>query len=242
MRCRRPKEEGHRWPGKPGALCTTPSEVETSMVTDHPKTAKLDVAVDAREALFNCGAVGPVEQIQDSTKLIVSIRGILYDLDPDILTAGAILKAVPKDPAEFYAAVIRPMLDRHPVLAKAEVRSSGRGLHAILRFDEPVEVNSEGERDRWAGVVEVVQAALPIDPDQPGITATTRPIGSINGKNGAMVTMLAKGEPVTADEVRELFDEMIEAPFRAVMKILTGKTCHRAVPFLRQGRHEVVGA
>ena len=48
-----------------------------STLTDCPKTAKSDVAVDAREALFNGGAIGPIEQIQDSTERIVSIRGIL---------------------------------------------------------------------------------------------------------------------------------------------------------------------
>ena len=193
-----------------------------STITDSATSGKPDAAADTREALYNCGALGPLKQIQVSTERIVELRGILFDLDPDIFMAGSIVPTVPKDPAEFYEAVIRPMLDRHPVLAKAEVRNSGRGLHAILRFDEPVEFNTDGERGRWSGIVQVVQASLPIDPDQPDITAVTRANGSINSKNGAKVTMLAEGEPVTEAEVLGLYDEMITEPFRTVMEILTG--------------------
>jgi len=123
------------------------------------------------------------------------------------------------------------MLQRHPVLAKAEVRNSGRGLHVILRFGDPVEFNTDGERDRWSGIVQVVQGALPIDPDAPGITATTRAVGSINGKNMATVAVLAKGEPVTEDEVLGLYREMTKAPFRTVMKILTGDEAMQPCPF-----------
>ena len=68
----------------------------------------------------------------------------------------------------------------------------------------------------------MVQASLPIDPDAPGITATTRAIGSVNEKNGAEVTVLAEGEPVTEAEVLGLYGKMLKAPFRTVMKILTG--------------------
>jgi len=202
-----------------------------SGITSELASDKPDACIDAREGLFNTGDVGPIEHVQVSTERIVSLRGILFDLDPDIFKVGPVVPAVPKDPVEFYAAVARPMLDRHPVLSKAEVRNSSRGLHVILRFGEPVEFNTEGERDRWSGIVQVVQAALPIDPDQPGVTATTRDVGSINGKNGAEVTVLAEGEPVTEAEVRGLYGEMIKTPFRTVMKILTGSETMQPCPF-----------
>jgi hypothetical protein len=202
-----------------------------STVTIPTKSDKPDVSVDVREALFNSGDVGPIKHVQVSTERIVSLRGILFDLDPDIFKPGTIVPAVPRDPAEFYAAVVRPMLDRHSVLTKAEVRNSGRGLHAVLRFDKPVEFNSDGERDRWSGIVQVIQAALPIDPDQPHITSTTRSVGSINSKNNAEVTVLAEGTPVTAEEVLGLYQELIKAPFKTVMKILTGDVAMQPCPF-----------
>ena len=189
-----------------------------------------DAATDAREALFNAGDIGPIRHVQVSTERITALRGILFDLDPDIMIAGAVLPQVPSDPVEFYTTVVRPMLDRHPVLAKTEVRNSGRGLHVILRFDPPIEFNSDGERDRWAGIINVVQAALPIDPDQPGITATTRAVGGINSKNGAEVKVLAEGIPVTAAEVLGLYDEMIDSPFKMIMHIMTGDTTMQPCP------------
>ncbi len=70
---------------------------------------------------------------------------------------------------------------------------SGRGLHLILWFDEPVELPTDRELDRWGAIVKIVQAALPIDPDQPGITACSRAIGSINSKNGAEVVQSTFG-------------------------------------------------
>ena len=67
-----------------------------------------------------------------------------------------------------------------------------------------------------------VCATLPVDPDQPGITATTRAIGSINSKNGAQATLLAPGEPVSKDEVMALFEDMRSGPFKTVVRIAAG--------------------
>ena len=47
------------------------------------------------------------------------------------------------------------MLARHPAYARAQVRDTGRGLHAVLRFDPPVTFESDAERERWAAVVKV---------------------------------------------------------------------------------------
>jgi hypothetical protein len=178
--------------------------------------------VDLREALFNDGAIGPIGSIQVSTERIVSLRGIMFDLDPDLFVQSGLIASISDDAAAFYRDVVKPMLDRHPVLKKTEVRMTGRGLHVILRFAAPIEFTKPGEREEWAGIVEVVQTALPIDPGQPGITATTRAVGSRNGKNDAVVELLEEGSPVTADEVRALCDEMCKQPFRTVMSILAG--------------------
>jgi len=212
-----------------------------------PETASIGDAesnVDLREALFNDGAVGPIGSIQVSTERIVSLRGIMFDLDPDLFVQGGLIGSIPHDAAAFYREIVKPMLDRHPVLKKAEVRMTGRGLHVILRFEKPIDFTKPGEREEWAGIVEVVQTALPIDPGQPGITATTRVVGSVNGKNGATVEVLEKGSPVTEEEVRALCKAMCEQPFRTVMATLTGAervqpcpVCKKPDSALAGGKH-----
>ncbi len=200
--------------------------------------------VDPREALFNDGAIGPIGSIQVSTERVVALRGIMFDIDPDLFLTGGLIATIPQDAAEFYREIVKPMLDRHPVLKKAEVRMTGRGLHVILRFAKPIEFTKPGEQEEWAGIVEVVQTALPIDPGQPGITATTRAVGSVNGKNGATVELLEKGSPVTEEEVRALCKEMCEQPFRTVMSVFIGNervqpcpVCKKADSALAAGKH-----
>jgi hypothetical protein len=154
--------------------------------------------------------------------MITSLRGILIDVDPDRFHKSVLPFVVTTDPIGLYETIVRPMLARHPVLGKAEVRVSGRGLHILLWLDPPVEFLSHAERQRWAAVVKVIQCLLPSDPDCPGITALTRPIGSINAKNKVTVKQLQKGKPVTAEEITALFDEARSRPFRTVARILLG--------------------
>ena len=188
--------------------------------------------LDIREQLFNGGETGPIQQIQVEASLIFSLRGILFDFDLHMYAPGDLIPDA-QSPEELYQQVVRPWLDHHPVLACMEVRMSGSGLHGILRFDKPVELPDEGAQQRWAACVEVVQAALPIDPGQPGITATTRAIGSINSKNGRTVELLTPGKPVTVDEVLSLRDQMKIAPFRTVMENVTGSSRLTPCPVCR---------
>ena len=178
--------------------------------------------IDFREQLYNSGDVGLIKDVQVSTERIVRSNGILYDLDPKLYRPSSLLPTIPTEPAEFYAVVAKPWLSRHAVLNHLEVRNSGTGLHGILWFSEPVTFDSDQDRQRWAGIIQVVQAALPVDPDQPGITAVTRPSGSINSKNGATVSILKSGAPVSHEDVLALYDEMRHAPFKTVMRILGG--------------------
>lgn len=187
-----------------------------------PATTADTAQLDWREQLFNEGLRGPINIVQLSRDRITKLNGILFDIDPKLFGTSAIIPYVPMDPAKFYAVVLKPWLSRHPVLAKAEVRCSGTGLHVILWFANPPEFDADAERQRWAIVVEVVQAALPVDPNQPGITGVTRPIGSINSRNNVPVTRLAAGVPVPREEVIELYDQMRAAPFRTVAQIVFG--------------------
>ena len=186
------------------------------------KRRKKTIPPDYRKQIFNDGAVGPIEKIQVSTDRIVRVRGILYDLDLGMYQAGVIIPRVPKDPKVWYEQVVRPWLGRHPVLDKAKVRFTGGGIHVIPWFAEPVDIENDSDRERWAAIVQVVQAALPVDPQAPGITATTRAIGSTNSKNGAKVVRLKEGQPVSTDEVLALYEVMCSSPFKTVMTILTG--------------------
>jgi len=185
--------------------------------------SEIESHVDHREQLFNDGKSGPIEEIQVSTERITILKGILFDLDPHLFTKSVLIPKLYRKPPNFYKKIAKPWLNRDPVLSRAEVRNSGRGLHVILRFRDPLIFTTDRERNRWAGVIDVIQTALPIDPDQPGITAVTRPLGSINGKNNEKVTCLNTGESVTAEDVLKLYEQMKSASFRTVMRILTGE-------------------
>jgi hypothetical protein len=178
---------------------------------------------DLREQLFNEGEVGPIHRVQISAARIGQLIGIMCDLDPGLFMTGGAFSAILNTPIQFYELVIKPMLDRDPVLAQAEVRCSGTGLHVIIRFAKPVIFKNDAERERWSAICETIQAILPVDPDQPGITALTRPVGSINSKNGAVVEILAPGKPVAAAEVEALAERVCAAPFRSVFSVLFGR-------------------
>jgi hypothetical protein len=194
-----------------------------SIMDDATQESNIDIdRVDLREQPYNGREIGPFERVQLPTDLITSVDGIVYDIDLHLFRTDSPVQVMIASRRKFYRTTLKPMLDRHPALAGAEVRDTGRGVHAIVWFDAPVVFNSDGERRRWAGIVQVVQAALPIDPDQPGITALTRPLGSINGKTGREVKCLTRGTPVPVADVLQLFQQMVQSPFRTLMGILLG--------------------
>lgn len=187
--------------------------------TPPPTTA---LQLDLREQLVNEGLTGPIQNVALPEAMITSLRGILLDLDPSLFRDELLAGKCGNDVDVFYTDLVRPMLQRHPVLSKAEVRASGRGLHGILRFDHPVQIRAEAERLRWGRAVRVVQRTLPSDPDCPGLTALTRPVGSFNGKSKTSVCLLEPGTPLTAGEVLGLVHQVSAKPFRTVASILLG--------------------
>ena len=196
------------------------------------KTSHVQRAInDQREQLFNEGASGQFSEVQVSRERVVLLLGILFDIDMRMLNASPLITEPAVAPADFYHRYVQNWLSRNPVLSKAEVRCSGQGLHVILWFDQPVEFRTDGDRDRWDGIVKVVQAALPVDPDAPSITATTRPVGSVNSKNAATVTQLTPGSPVSEEEVLRLFEAMKNASFETVLSILAGPGGIQPCPF-----------
>jgi len=177
--------------------------------------------VDLREQLVNEGLVGPIHEVSIPAEMITRLNGIMLDIDPSLWSRGAAL-GLRKEPAAFFENVVEPMLSRHSILSSAEARNSGTGLHIIVWLKPGVEFANDGDRDRWAGAVKAVQHALPTDPNCPGITALTRPVGSVNGKNNAKVNRLKSGMPVTPEAVLAFCEQLRVKPFKTIGTILFG--------------------
>jgi hypothetical protein len=176
---------------------------------------------DLREQLYNDCRRGTFAEVQLPRERITRLHAIMMDLDPKLLRAGNGLVEPDADPATFHQR-IRPVLDRHRLAAHAEVRVSGTGLHLLLWLDPPVELRTGEDQERWANMVKAVQRTLPVDPDMPGITALTRPVGSFNSKNYATVRTLAPGRTVQPAAVEEFVRRLGNAPFRTVASVLLG--------------------
>jgi len=201
-----------------------PRESLASGVAPAPETDTVPLTnkVDLREQLFNSGAVGLITEVSFPEANVTQLNAIMTDIDPKMFNDQIADEATKADPQRFYEYVVRPMLERHPVLAKAQVRASGSGLHVLLHMNPPVVFRSESERSMWSSIVKVIQRILPSDPNAPGITILTRPLGSINSKTGRVVKLLAPGEPVAPDEVMALFNTVREAPVGTIQRIMLG--------------------
>jgi hypothetical protein len=180
-----------------------------------------EATTDLRETLFNEPATGAIHDVQKPLAGVYRLRGIMWDLDPKLLKPDNTIFPPAGDTKAFYAK-IKAILGRHPLARSAEVRSSGTGLHVILWLDSAVELKTAADQAHWDAIVKVVQRTLPSDPDMPGITAVTRPLGSINGKNGAVVEVLQAGKSVTPKEVQEYVARVEMAPFKEIAVPLLG--------------------
>jgi hypothetical protein len=177
--------------------------------------------VDLREGLWNDRPIGPASHIQLPRERISTLHGIVTDVDAKTLLSGNDLFPSDPDPRKFFE-LIRPVLSRHPLARHAEVRSSGTGLHLINWLEPAVELETASDQKRWDNLVRTVQRSLPSDPRAPGITILTRPVDSINSKNGAVVETLEPGQPITPDAVIAYVDELARAPFRTIALPLLG--------------------
>jgi len=187
---------------------------------------------DQREALYNDRPAGPAGMIQVPAERITTLHGFMIDLDPAKLAPDNPHFPPADSPRAFHEA-IKTVLGRHPLARHAEVRASGTGLHLVVRLEPAVELRTAADQQRWKAIVEAAQSTLPGDLDAPGITALTRPVGSVNSKNGAVVEVLAPGEPVDPARVVEFVDGLAKAPFKAVATILFGNDRVRPCPACR---------
>ena len=175
---------------RPRGMATVKTEGKPERSRTHEGNRDKAGVVDERLQLVNGGERGLSETVSLPLEAITSLLGIMLDVDPDRLHPDLAAPAVLADPKKMWKKLVGIWLSRHPIFAKAQVVSSGRGLHVILRFSKPVQFETPNERAKWAAAVKLVQRLLPTDLDCPGITALTRPIGSINGKCGELVLLL----------------------------------------------------
>ncbi|WP_146602795.1 hypothetical protein [Novipirellula aureliae] len=187
-----------------------------------------------RECLLNDRRVGPTEHVSVAAEQAGMLHGIMIDLDLNIFDPGAFNAKAPQSPTEFFDDHVARWLDRSTLLRKAEARCSGNGIHVLLWLDPPIPLISASDRKLWDACIRIVQTSLPSDPDAPGLTSLTRPIGSINEKSNLEVKLLREGQPVTQDEIITFRNEMISAPFKTVHRILAGDEHQSPCPICRK--------
>jgi hypothetical protein len=176
--------------------------------------------IDLREQPYNGGEVGPVETVSTGRDLITTLSAIVADVDPKYLRPE--LLTGPDTPGEQLYRRVQAWLERHPLGHAAEVRFTGTGLHVLFRLEPAVEFTSTEDRDHWDAVVKAVQASLPSDPNAPGLTILTRPLGSTNGKTGLAVTRLRDGGVAPSEEVLAFVADLAARPFAVLAGILHG--------------------
>jgi hypothetical protein len=197
--------------------------------------------VDLREALYNDRLVGTAGQVQLPREAVTRLHGLAVDLDANLLQPNPWFP--PAETAESFAAAIAPALARHPVLCHAEVRNTGRWLHAIVWFQEPVELRSAADQRHWTALHKVLMGSVPSDPAAPALIALTRPVGSTNSRTGAEVRVLTPGAPVPAAALEGWAAEVRRKPFEAVATPLFGGGRIAPCPYCRrENSHLDLGA
>lgn len=178
---------------------------------------------DIREATFNGGDQGPAYAIAKPVDQVSCINCFMIDLDCDILDPDTVGEAAVQSADHLYEMCVRDWLDRDPVLAKAEVRNTGHGLHILLRLDDPIICSGDDAR-RWDRIARGLRNVLPGDPKLNGIIAMTRPVAATNNKRApaATVTRLRAGEPVSREEILDLGRRVANAPARLWMRVFHG--------------------
>ena len=178
-------------------------------------------------------SVAPWKPCLPPLPAITSLDAIMLDFDPDRFHPELAAAEVLANPKKMWKKLVGIWLSRHPIFAKAQVVSTGRGLHVIIRFSEPLQFETTNDRSKWAAVVKIVQKLLPTDPDCPGITALTRPVGSVSGENGARVALVRGGEPVSPAEVLAFCVEALAKPFSTTLRLLLNRVRIKPCPICR---------
>ena len=178
---------------------------------------------DIREAIFNGRECGPAFTISRPVEQVSAIHGFMIDLDCGILDPAAVGQECVESADILYERHVQGWLDRDAVLAKAEVRNTGHGLHVLLWLGDPIICAGDDAR-RWDKITRGLRNVLPGDPKLNGIIAMTRPVGAINNKYepAKTVNQLHAGLPVSREEILDLSHRLATAPARLWMRVLHG--------------------
>lgn len=197
---------------------------------------------DERESLVNDRRRGTKYEITPKVEEVAAIHGFMNDLDLKMLDPAVVGEKCVESAAAFYEQHVRLWLDRDPLLAKAEVRDTGGGLHVILWLDEPIIVCADEAR-QWNGIARGICNALPGDPNLNGIIALTRPVGAVNTKYNPPreVRLLRSGEPVTRAEILDLIERVARQPARLWMRLFFGGERVDPCPICGKGSLGVAG-
>jgi len=187
--------------------------------------------VDLRESLYNDRAIGPAPKIALPREAVTRLHGLVMDLDANVLKDNQWFP--PAATAEEFFEAIQPVLNRHPILRNAEIRFTGRWLHAIVLFKETVELRTAADQNRWNGIHRVLKASIPSDPAAPSLIAMTRPVGSVNTKTGIAVKTIKPGMPIDAVLLQDWVAEVKKKPFETVALILFGERRVSPCPYCR---------
>src|SRR5215813_9990796 len=223
------------------SVTTNPLDWRTTGCSPSAVVASTAVnTTDLREALFNDRLIGPASHIQVPREGVTRLWGLVIDLDANILKDNEWFP--PADTAELFYNAISPVLERHPVLRPAEVRDTGRWLHAILRFTEPVELKSAKDQKFWMGVHKILMGSVPSDPAAPALIALTRAVGSINGKNQRPVRLIKAATEIPPGVLLDWTEEVKRSPFQMLGQVLFGAQRVTPCPYCRtEGSHLDLG-
>jgi len=199
-------------------------------------------AYDERESLVNDRRRGTKYEITPKVEEVAAIHGFMNDFDCKMLDPAVVGVECVESAEAFYSQHVRLWLDRDPVLAKAEVRDTGGGLHTILWLDEPILV-AAGEARIWNDIARGICNALPGDPELNGLIALTRPVAAMNTKYNPPreVRQLRLGEPVSRAEILNLSRLVAEQPARLWMQLFFGGERAEPCPFCSKESLGVAG-
>lgn len=204
-------------------VATSESGTGTSVGSNRSNSTRAPGYDDIREAIFNGRECGPAFTISRPVEQVSAIHGFLIDLDCGILDSGVVGEASVQSADVLYDEHVCSWLDRDPVLAKAEARNTGHGLHILLWLDEPI-ICSGDEARHWDKIARGLRVVLPGDPNLNGIIAMTRPVDALNTKHepAKTVSQLRAGQPVSREEILDIHERIATAPARLWMRVFHG--------------------
>lgn len=233
---RRKKQQRPKATDKQSQTTTAPvgrsKKVRRKSAAPVTKAAANGGDLDEREALVNDCRRGTKYEITPKVVEVTAIHAFMVDIDCKILDAKVFGEESVESAEALYDNHISIWLERDPVLAKAEVRDTGGGLHVLLGLDTPIIVSGDAAT-LWDDVAKGIRNALPGDPNLNGIIALTRPVGALNTKYDPPreVRQLRPGQAVTQAEILDLNRRLSENPALLWMRLFFGGEQVTPCPF-----------